>query len=284
MTKVSDRSQLLLGLFILTTVCLLIAISHRLFDNVMPFWAICCYGLEMLLSTATMHWLSLLSHSIIWGLLLIGASSLWRRLWQTHRFMSQLDVAGNELCSARRDALWAGSGVVRPRVETLATPIPLAFCAGLFRPRIYLSTGLLDTLSDKELKAVLLHEAYHCRRYDPLRTLLADVLAATLFFLPAIAEWRNMFSISTELAADRYAIQLAGRPSLAGAMYKLITHPRAIRLSPAMSGISGFSATRSRLDQLLDDAPTLPNFSPRSLVISSLILTVGCILLQLSLS
>lgn len=284
MTKVSSGSRLLPVFFTLTIVCLVTAAMHRLMDSSMSLWAMCCYALGMLLPDASMQWLSLLSRTVFLGMFIIGASSLWRRLWQTHRFMSQLNVAANDLCSARLDALWVGSGLARPCVVTLTTPVPLAFCTGLFRPRIYLSTGLLNTLSDKELKAVLLHEAYHCRRYDPLRTLLADVLAAALFFLPAIAEWRDMFSISTELAADRYAIQLAGRPSLAGAMYKLFTHPQAIRLSPAMSGISGFSATRFRLDQLLDDAPTLPNFSPRSLVISSLMLTLGCVLLQLSLS
>ncbi len=282
--KVSSGPRLLLVFFTLTVVCLVTAASHRLMDNIMPLWAVCCYALEMLLPDAVMRWLPLLSRTAFLGILFTGGSILWRRLWQTHCFTSQLNGAATGLRLARLDALCAGSGLALPRVVILATSVPLAFCVGLLRPRICLSIGLLDTLSDKELKAVLLHEGHHCRRYDPLRTLLADVLAATLFFLPAVAEWRDMFLTSTELAADRYAIQFAGRPSLAGAMYKLLTHPQAIRLSPAMSGMRGFSATHSRLEQLLDDAPTLHHFSPRSLMISSLVLMVGCILLQLSLS
>jgi Zn-dependent protease with chaperone function len=142
---------------------------------------------------------------------------------------------------------------------------------------------LLDTLSDKELKAVLLHEVYHCCRYDPLRTLLADVLAATFFFLPAVAEWRDMFLTSTELAADRYAIQFAGRPLLAGAMYKLLTQPQALHLSSGTPLVPGFSATPARLIQLLDDAPISAPFSPRSLLVSSLALIPICVLLQLAL-
>jgi Zn-dependent protease with chaperone function len=252
-------------------------------DSIMPLWAVCCYALEMLLPDAVMRWLPLLSRTAFLGILSIGGSILWRRLWQTHRFMSQLKVVATDLSPARLVALCAGSGLVLPPVVTLATPVPLAFCAGLFWPRICLSTGLLDALNDKELKAVLLHEAHHCRHYDPLRTLLADVLAGTLFFLPAVAEWRDMFLTSTECAADRYAIQLAGRPSLAGAIYKLITHPQAIRLSPALSGMSGFSATQTRLGQLLDDASLAHHFSPRSLLISSLVLTFGCVPLQLAL-
>lgn len=282
--KVSSGSRLLLVFFTLTIVCLVTAALHRLMDGPMSLWAMCCYALGMLLPDAAMQWLPFLSRTVFLGIFIIGAGSLWRRLWQTHQFMTQLDVEANDLRPARLDALCAGSGLVWPRVVTLATSVPLAFCAGLFRPCIYLSTGLLDTLGDKELKAVLLHEAYHCRRYDPLRTLLADVLAAALFFLPAVSEWRDMFLTSTECAADRYAIQMAGRPSLAGAMYKLLTHPQAIRLSPVMSGVRAFSVTQSRLGQLLDDAPILHHFSPRSLIISSLVLTLGCILLQLSLS
>ena len=281
--KVSSGPRLLLVFFTLTIVCLVTAALHRLMDGPMSLWAMCCYALEMLLPDTVIRWLPLLSRTAFLGLLILGGSILWRRLWQTHRFMSQLNMAATDLRPARLDAFCTKSGLVLPRVVTLATPVPLVFCYGLFRPRICLSIGLLDTLSDKELKAVLLHEAYHCRRYDPLRSLLADLLAATLFFLPAVAEWRDMFLTSTELAADRYAIQFAGRPSLAGAMYKLLTHPQAIRLSPAMSGVSGFSATQPRLNQLLDDTPVAHNFSPRSLLISSLTLTLGCALLQLAL-
>lgn len=281
--KVSSGPRLLLVFFTLTIVCLVTTALHRLMDGPMSLWAMCCYALERLLPNAAMQWLPLLSRTVFLGILIIGASSLWRRLWQTRCFMSQLNGAVTDLRPVRLDALCAGPGLARLRVVTLATPVPLAFCAGLLRPRICLSMGLLDTLNDKELKSVLLHEAYHCRRYDPLRSLLADVLAATLFFLPAVAEWRDMFLTSTECAADRYAIQYGGRPALAGAMYKLFTHPQAIRLSSAMSGVVGFSATQARLVQLLDDAPVSTPFSPRNLLISSLALAFGCILLQLAL-
>lgn len=282
--KVRSRPRLLLLFLVLTIVCLVTAVSHRLMDNVMPFWAVCCYALGILLPDAAMRWLLLLSRTAFLGILIVGGRIVWRRLGQTHYFMSQLNVAAIDLRPARLDALCARSGLVLPGIVALATPVPMAFCYGLFRPRICLSIGLMDTLSDNELKAVLLHEAHHCRRYDPLRTLLADVLAATFFFLPTVAEWRDMFLTSTELAADRYAIQHAGRASLAGAMYKLLTHPQAIRLSPSITGINGFSATQPRLSQLLDDAPVAHYFSPSNLMISSLMLALGCILLQLSLS
>lgn len=53
-------------------------------------------------------------------------------------------------------------------VISAAEPVALAF--GMFRRRIVLSTGLMDMLDEHELNAVLYHEYYHLRHYDPLKT------------------------------------------------------------------------------------------------------------------
>lgn len=280
--KHRHSSQLLMPLFGLTTVCLMTAALHRLMDGPIPLWAMCCYALERLLPETLTLWLPVLARAVLILMLVTGSSVLWRRLWQTHHFISKLQTAATHTRPARLDALWDELDRPPP-VVVLATPVPLAFCYGLFRPRICLSAGLINTLKAKELKAVLLHEAHHCRHYDPLRTLLVNVLAAMFFFLPAVAEWRDMFLTSIELTADRQVIRQVGRPPLAGAMYKLLTHPQAIRLLPETLLVPGFSATQARLVQLLDDAPIATPFSPRSLLTSSLALIPGCVLLQLAL-
>ena len=56
------------------------------------------------------------------------------------------------------------------RVESTS---PLAWCAGLWQPRIFISSALLNKLSQNELELVLAHEACHARRRDNLRRLLA---------------------------------------------------------------------------------------------------------------
>ncbi len=48
-----------------------------------------------------------------------------------------------------------------PRVE--------AFCAGLLRPRVYITSGALAVLDGQGLNAVLAHERRHASRRDPLR-------------------------------------------------------------------------------------------------------------------
>ncbi|MGH7749727.1 MAG: M48 family metalloprotease, partial [Candidatus Dormibacteria bacterium] len=64
-----------------------------------------------------------------------------------------------------------------------------AFCAGPIRPRLYLTEGLLTSLEPEELDAVLLHEAEHQRRRDPLRRATRRALAEVLFFLPILEWW-----------------------------------------------------------------------------------------------
>ncbi len=48
-----------------------------------------------------------------------------------------------------------------------------AWCCGLLRPRIVLSRGLLEALTNEELQVVLTHEEAHAARFDNLRNLAA---------------------------------------------------------------------------------------------------------------
>lgn len=90
---------------------------------------------------------------------------------------------------------------------------PQAFCAGLVRPRVYVSTGALVALGDEELRAVLAHERHHQRRRDPLRLLVARALGDALFFLPVLRRLRQRYAILAELAADEAAVSASGSPS-----------------------------------------------------------------------
>lgn len=57
---------------------------------------------------------------------------------------------------------------------------PFALTAGLWRPHIYLSTGLERRLSADTLAAVIAHERAHARRRDTLRLTLASAWAPAL--------------------------------------------------------------------------------------------------------
>jgi Zn-dependent protease with chaperone function len=95
-----------------------------------------------------------------------------------------------------------------------------AFCAGLLRPRVYLSTTAARMLRADELAAVLAHERHHRNRRDPLRIALGRVLAHALFFMPVLRSLSNGYCATAELAADEAAIHADGgsTTALASAM------------------------------------------------------------------
>jgi bla regulator protein blaR1 len=97
---------------------------------------------------------------------------------------------------------------------------PQAFCAGLLRPRVYVSTGAVELLDAPALASVLAHEQHHARRHDPLRLACGRVLAASLFFIPAHRRLVQRQHALAEISADEAAVINAGgdRSALASAM------------------------------------------------------------------
>ena len=276
--KAEQRYRSLLALIGLVSACTVVAASRWLIGGLLPFWTVCCHMLGMSVNSNVSYWITLSIKSGFVALLVFGVSVLISRLWKTYRFVIGLHSASISVPPTHLTQLVTDLGL-SPNVVVLASEVPIAFCFGLLRPRICVSTGLAEALTEKELMAVLLHEDHHRRHYDPLRQLLAEVLAAVLFFLPIAAELRDMFVTTTEIEADRRAVRLAGRPALARALHKMLTHPLATRL-PRAAGISGLSATSVRIDELLTDRPAAMRLSAHSLVTSSLIIMLWCTLAQ----
>lgn len=109
-----------------------------------------------------------------------------------------------------RRRLVARRPVQRDGYLLLDEPEPLAFCAGVVRPRVYLSDGACSMLAPGQLRAVIAHENHHRVRRDPLRVLLATGLAEALFFLPAIGRLRDRYATVAELRADDAAVSACG--------------------------------------------------------------------------
>jgi beta-lactamase regulating signal transducer with metallopeptidase domain len=130
-------------------------------------------------------------------------------------------------------------------LTVFAHAAPEAFCAGLLRPRVYLSSAAVETVEPGELSAVIEHESHHCRRRDPLRILTVGVLSDCLFFLPVMRHLRRRFCTLAELAADEAAIMVgADRRSLASALLVFAERP---------TGVVGIAA--ERVDHLLGETP-----------------------------
>ena len=106
-------------------------------------------------------------------------------------------------------------------LHLLPTERPLCFTAGVLRPRIYISIGLLRELSSRDREAVLAHETAHVRRRDGgMNALLAGFY--TLFPLPGSSLVLHEWERAAERACDVEAAQRVGDPcDVAAALVKV---------------------------------------------------------------
>lgn len=91
--------------------------------------------------------------------------------------------------------------------------MPLAFTGGFLKPRVFLSTNLVDILDEKELRAVVLHEAHHQKSKDPLKGLAVSFLSDFLFFLPVSRFIKKAYSLTAEMTADAFSVGLDADPA-----------------------------------------------------------------------
>jgi Zn-dependent protease with chaperone function len=160
------------------------------------------------------------------------------------------------------------------RLRCLAATDRTAFCAGLLRPCVYVTTATAR-LSAHELDAVLAHEAAHARRRDPLRRLLTRAAADVLFWFPLLRWWLHRHVESAEVHADKAAINHAGRAALAAALLAAGGQPPVA--APAMAG-----ATDVRIAHLLGEGLPLRR-PPAGLVALSVLGAIGAVWLVMCL-
>jgi Zn-dependent protease with chaperone function len=156
------------------------------------------------------------------------------------------------------------------RVVLLDAPERFSFAYGVLTPRVVVSCGLLEGVSDEELRAILEHERYHVCNLDPLKVVLVQALSATFFFLPALDSLRARYLAGRELAADRRAVKACGRRPLVGALLKVVRGPDWSELD-GVAAIGGPELLDVRVAQLETGIqPKLATFSITRATISLL--------------
>jgi hypothetical protein len=135
--------------------------------------------------------------------LLYASARTGLRIARTWKFLERID---------RKAVL--EKGTPRPSFLGNATVFedsrPLAFTGGLLRPRIFLSTKLMETLNEEELRVVVLHESHHQKSKDPLKSLAVSFVSDFLFFLPVSKFLKKAYLLESETTADARSIELRG--------------------------------------------------------------------------
>lgn len=127
-----------------------------------------------------------------------------------------------------------------------------AFTAGIFGPRIFLSTGICRYLTIKELKLVVLHELYHYRENGPLKNFIIYIIKELSFFVPFVHLLARNFSEAIEVAADDHVIAHSESPiKLASTLIKIGKANLPENLPVLISPFSGFQRLEKRIYRLL---------------------------------
>lgn len=187
---------------------------------------------------------------ILAGVGLLGVAQLW---WG-HRFVLR-SIGGSIVSEQTRPQLHTRvsrlayqAGIPKPNVAVADTSMPNAFATGRSQNTavICVTTGLLDTLDDEELDAVLAHELAHVQHRDMVIMTIASLLSALAFYVvrwgfiydsdkseqytwmavvASLGVWitslfiTRLLSRYREFAADRGAVAITGNPiALASAL------------------------------------------------------------------
>lgn len=173
---------------------------------------------------------------------------------QTRRFRSWI----NQRRGAPVESVAAVASAARwgERLTVVDAQEQIAVTIGLLRPSVVISTGLVASLSNTELRAVLAHEQAHAHRKDPLRALLGRMFAAHLWLAPAAHDLQLRARRDYELAADRHAAHRCGRRALAGALLRVTSPPAVVSEFVAPFAESGL--LDARVAQLETGRPPRP--------------------------
>jgi hypothetical protein len=201
-----------------------------------------------------------LSLLVLVVLALASVAACARTLWAYRRERRLLDALPLQpLTEGPLVAIARAAGV---RLDVTPARRPGAFCFGLLRPRVVVTSGLVEGLSADEQAAVVWHEAEHAHAHEPAKCLLARLAASTFFWVPALRDLLDRFLLVKELSADRRAIARTSREALAGALYEVAS-------APSLASVGAGDLASARVERLFEPEAPLPPLFRRSHLVGS---------------
>lgn len=143
----------------------------------------------------------------IWvgGMLVLGGIRL-TVAWNFRRKLRDAAPVSSQLQTlAAREAERLGLRCSPSLVVSPAVGQPVLF--GLVRPRLVFPPGLIEKLSDEELRFILLHEFGHCRRHDLAAQALLEVARIVHWFNPLVWLAVRVARADCELACDEFVLR-----------------------------------------------------------------------------
>ena len=148
--------------------------------------------------------------------------------------------------------------------------LPVAYCLPGLRSRVVVSRGVLTTLDEPELRAVLAHERAHLAHRHDLVVQPFVALGATFPWLTAVATARGQVLLLVEVLADDRAARRHDGAALARALWKVSGAPAG---GLGAAGADG-SEVLVRAGRLLDPPPPLPRLQVLVVLAATLVVAL----------
>ncbi|MEU2334683.1 M56 family metallopeptidase [Streptomyces sp. NPDC013172] len=155
--------------------------------------------------------------------------------------------------------------------------IPAVYCLGGRRARVVVTSGVLDVLTEEQLRAVLEHERAHIVGRHHLLKILVDAFSRAFRGLPLARHAKEQTNLLLEMIADDRALRHHSRDALATAMCEV-----AAGRAPAAALGAGGSGVLIRLRRVLAPQPQPHRVARLGVVVATVVapllpLTVACV-------
>lgn len=162
------------------------------------------------------------------------------------------------------------------RIVQIESAKLFAYCVGIKKPQIYISSGLVTQVNVKELEAILLHEKSHLDNHDPLVLTLLSLTQNIFPYFPILSDLIRNFRIEREIRADKFAVSQQGdMQPLLSAMKKLLLVPDSDKFAFSV-GVGELDTLEVRIHMLLEKKLVYKKFHLLNLLVTTLtILVVG---------
>ncbi|MGC8631915.1 MAG: M48 family metallopeptidase [Thermoprotei archaeon] len=151
---------------------------------------------------------------------LIGFAGLTLGLHVAFGMNKRSSIETPKWVDKRAKAIAERMGTKAPKVVLIDSGEPSAY-ASLFRNKIVISLGLLESLDKNEISAVLAHEMSHIKHHDPLKRLLSRTLRVITLANPASHFMEPWLSRNEEYAADVEAALITKPEYMISALLKV---------------------------------------------------------------
>jgi beta-lactamase regulating signal transducer with metallopeptidase domain len=155
---------------------------------------------ELTLSSLWATWL-FSAWAVISGALLIRLGFSLAHVRKLRRQCRQID--GSQLAFAELAQQCGGRKVEFLQSDSVRVPAAIGF----FKPAVVLPAWTLRELSGDELRAIVLHEIAHLRRWDDWTNLAQKFLKAVFFFHPAVWWIDARLALEREMACDDMVLE-----------------------------------------------------------------------------